>query len=58
MSDDAPSRAELLSRFESLCQAWSEDADKISQTTGVESTTLLRCKRDVEAILNGDDPTQ
>jgi len=34
------------------------DAEKLSQTTGVEPTTLLRCKRDVEAILNGDDPTQ
>jgi len=57
-TDDAPDRRTLLRRLEDLCDEWEADAEKLSQTTGIEPTTLLRCKRDVEAILNGDDPTQ
>jgi len=35
-----------------LIDEWRGDAEKISQTVGVEPTTLIRCAEDLEAVIN------
>jgi len=35
-----------------LIDEWRTDADKISQATGVEPTTLIRCAEDLETLID------
>ena len=37
-----------------LIAEWRRDADKIQQTVGVEPTTLIRCARDLEQVIDGE----
>jgi len=37
-----------------LLKEWRRDADKIQQTVGVEPTTLIRCARDLEELVDGE----
>ena len=37
-----------------LLKEWRRDADKISQTVGVEPTTLIRCAEDLEQVVDGE----
>ena len=37
-----------------LIADWRSDADKISQTVGVEPTTLIRCAEDLAAVVDGE----
>jgi len=47
MTDTTPNAA-----LRDLIDEWHTDADKISQTVGVEPTTLIRCAEDLEGSMS------
>jgi len=56
MTQESPERP--TTRYEpelrALIDEWRADAEKISQTVGVEPTTLIRCAEDLEAVIDDE----
>jgi len=54
MTQECPERP--TTRYEpelrALIDDWRTDAEKISQTVGVEPTTLIRCAEDLEEVID------
>jgi len=54
MTQESPERP--TTRYEpelrALIDEWRDDADRISQSVGVEPTTLIRCAEDLEAVID------
>jgi len=54
MTQESPERptSEYGPELRALIDEWRADADRISQSVGVEPTTLIRCAEDLEAVID------
>jgi len=60
MTQESPERptSEYGPELRALIDDWRADAEKISQTVGVEPTTLIRCAEDLEKVIDDESPEQ